>query len=255
MSKVDISTCQFDYKAAQCQDKWIIDLTNAKTDGYFVEAGAADGIRSSNTYVLEKHLNWQGICVEPIDGLYEMLIKNRNICENICLYSEEKEIEFLEFVDYSSAIKGKGGYDYSGYSGIKKHIHISRRKRLLLLSWQASLVSKEGGRYWDDVHKMWTDVKKGKTIKKHTMTLESLLDKHNAPNIIDYISLDTEGSEFAILKNFPFNKYTVMAFSIENRYCSNLLKHKGYIVVKNKFDPDNKHEYYYIHPNHQSIKK
>ena len=241
MSKVDISTCQFNYKAIQCQDKWIIDLTNAKTDGYFVEAGAADGIRWSNTYVLEKHLNWQGICVEPIDGLYELLIKNRKICENICLYSEEKEIEFLEYVIYDLPRTNllDALYKYSGYSGIKKHIHESRH---------------EAYHRYNKFYKRWDNIPTGNTIKKHTITLESLLDKHNAPNIIDYISLDTEGSELAILKNFPFNKYTVMAFSIENRYCDDLLKHKGYIQVKNKFD-NYVDEYYYIHPNHQSIKK
>ena len=60
-----------------CSDKWIVDLTNAKTNGYFVEAGAAGGITSSNTYVLEKQLHWQGICVEPLKFFYDILIKNR----------------------------------------------------------------------------------------------------------------------------------------------------------------------------------
>jgi len=64
MKRVDISTCHLDYKSTgtEYQDKWIVDLTNAKPNGYFVEAGSYDGIGGSNTYVLEKQLNWQGIC-------------------------------------------------------------------------------------------------------------------------------------------------------------------------------------------------
>ena len=51
MSKVDISTCNLNYKSNPNtnQDKWIVDLTNAKTNGYFVEAGAHNGIQQSNT--------------------------------------------------------------------------------------------------------------------------------------------------------------------------------------------------------------
>ena len=225
MSRIDISTCHLDYKSAktQCQDKWIVDLTNAKTDGYFVEAGALDGIITSNTYVLEKQLNWQGICVEPIDRKFKQLIKNRKICENVCLYSKEGKIEFVE------------SQTNPGWSGINKHIQIRKYKHDIIPI---------------NIFKTLRNI-----VKKQCLTLESLLDKHNAPNIIDYISLDTEGSEPEILKNFPFNKYTIMAFSIEGRYCSKLLKDKGYIQVENKFDELlKKVDYYYIHPNHPSIK-
>ena len=243
MSKVDISTCNLNYKSNPNtnQDKWIVDLTNAKTNGYFVEAGAHNGIQQSNTYVLEKQLNWQGICVEPIDSIFNVLIKNRKICENVCLFrANHKKIEFREFVEENEVIdsespwswkKFKNKNKWSGYSGISAYV-----KR--------------------DIDWTGRTLPAGRIIKKLCVTLESLLDKHNAPAIIDYVSLDTEGSEYQILKNFPFNKYTVMAFSIENGYrtCSNLLKDNGYIQVKNKFTNVN-YESFYIHPNHQSIKK
>tara|TARA_B100001971_G_scaffold71567_1_gene65980 strand:- start:439 stop:729 length:291 start_codon:yes stop_codon:yes gene_type:complete len=90
------------------------------------------------------------------------------------------------------------------------------------------------------------------------MTLENLLDKHETPFIIDYVSLDTEGSEYEILKSFPFNTYPkqIMAFSIEEAYnytrsdsCCALLNSIGYIEVKNKFSNAD-HEHYYVHPSH-----
>ena len=246
MKRVDISTCHLDYKSTgtEYQDKWIVDLTNAKTNGYFVEAGSYDGIGGSNTYVLEKQLNWQGICVEPVKFYFKELIKNRKICENVCLYSEEKEIEFREFVKYNDReLYTWQNYKMAGFSGINEHI-ISRFKSIEKNGHPA--INYQKPVLWSRKSDRKFELPEGRIIKKQSMTLESLLDKHNAPNIIDYISLDTEGSEYEILKNFPFNKYTIMAFSIEGSQCSKLLKNVGYIEVKNKFCNNNL-DYYYIH--------
>ena len=46
----------------------------------------------------------------------------------------------------------------------------------------------------------------GKKYKVKTISLEDLLDKYNAPKIIDYLSIDTEGSELDILSSFNFEK-------------------------------------------------
>ena len=37
-----------------------------------------------------------------------------------------------------------------------------------------------------------------------TVTLDDLLDEYHAPDIIDYMSIDTEGSEFHVLKRLKF---------------------------------------------------
>jgi len=225
------------------QDKWIVDLTNGgmgfgstlnKTAGYFIEAGACDGLNASNTYVLEKELNWKGICVEPNNKWFNELIKNRDACENVALYSKDGEIDFVECNYRDNDIYTFEDTDMKYYSGIKEHIY--------------------------QQHKSVTD--KGTIIKKPCMTLENLLDKHETPFIIDYVSLDTEGSEYEILKSFPFNTYPkqIMAFSIEEAYnytrsdsCCALLNSIGYIEVKNKFSNVD-HEHYYVHPSHTCFK-
>ena len=62
----------------------------------------------------------------------------------------------------------------------------------------------------------------------------------NAPNKIDYISIDTEGSEFAIITNFDFNKYDVEIFTIEHNGANfrkdviKLLNNKQYFRLPNK---------------------
>ena len=75
---------------------------------------------------------------------------------------------------------------------------------------------------------------KSTKIKKTTKTLEYILDKFNAPKIIDYLSLDVEGSELRILKNFPFNKYTFLALTIERPpiELEEILFKNGYVFVK-----------------------
>jgi len=46
------------------QDKWVLETLNFKTNGFFIDLGALDGINYSNTYALEKDYSWTGICVE-----------------------------------------------------------------------------------------------------------------------------------------------------------------------------------------------
>ena len=47
-----------------------------------------------------------------------------------------------------------------------------------------------------------------------------MLDEYKAPNLIDYMSIDTEGSEFDIIKNFDFSKRKINIISIEHNYHS-----------------------------------
>lgn len=58
------------------------------------------------------------------------------------------------------------------------------------------------------------DKDKGYLIKCDT--LNNVLEKNNAPNIIDYMSIDIEGSEFDALKNFDFKKWQINLITIEH---------------------------------------
>jgi len=48
------------------------------------------------------------------------------------------------------------------------------------------------------------------------ITMKKLLKDYDVPKMIDYISLDTEGSEPEILAEFPFDKYEVSLWTIEH---------------------------------------
>lgn len=82
-------------------------------------------------------------------------------------------------------------------------------------------------------------------------TLEDLLIKHNSPKIIDYLSLDTEGSEQEILSVFPFSKYSFRCITVEDtaeNYGISSLIQNGYVKVSNPFNLQNTWEHYYIRP-------
>ena len=54
------------------------------------------------------------------------------------------------------------------------------------------------------------------TIEVTSITLNSLLERHKAPTEIDYVSLDTEGSELRILSAFDFSRWNVRIWSVEH---------------------------------------
>ncbi len=200
-------------------DKWIVDLYKGKRGGYFVEAGALNGIAGSCTYTLEKFFNWTGLLVEP--GLpFKSLKKNRpgSICENVCITDKNGRVLFVDS-------------NNSGYSGIKEKLI------------QEDL--KHRGR-WGKPRDQWKSSGYQEKIIE-AITFYDLLKKHNAPKIIDYVAFDMEGSEYDALKVFPFEEYKIMAFSIEGDSCSELLLVKGYKQVKNQFNTEAPWEYYFIH--------
>lgn len=52
----------------------------------------------------------------------------------------------------------------------------------------------------------------------NTISLTDMLDKYNAPSVIDYLSIDTEGSEYNILLNHDFSKYNFSVITVEHNF-------------------------------------
>jgi len=82
------------YCASNCKKEPImtrlLDYLSGIENGFYIEAGAFDGIVQSNTKFLEEEYNWTGILVEP-SIVFNDLKKNRpfNILINKCLVSNE----------------------------------------------------------------------------------------------------------------------------------------------------------------------
>lgn len=89
------------------QDLWVLEQTNYKREGFFVEFGATDGVLLSNTYLLEKEFGWKGICAEPNPKFYEKLKENRNcIVSDACIAGKTGEtVNFILAEEYGSIEK------------------------------------------------------------------------------------------------------------------------------------------------------
>jgi FkbM family methyltransferase len=169
-------------KAQVRQDLFVLQELNFKSNGFFVEIGAANGVAMSNTWLLEKKFEWKGILSEPSSRYYESLPKNRSafIDNHFCWSETGIQKEFLELGD-------SGLSTLSDFAG--EGIHGSTR------------MSVEGKRYVVE-----------------SISLGDLLEKYSAPKSIDYISIDVEGAEMEILKNFQFDKYAVKIWTIEHNF-------------------------------------
>ena len=88
-----------------------------------------------------------------------------------------------------------------------------------------------------------------KIINVETKKLTTILNNCNAPNFIEFLSLDTEGSEYEILACHDFDKYLFGYICVEHNFIEinrikirTLLESKGYIFYReNNVDDD------YIH--------
>lgn len=60
--------------------------------------------------------------------------------------------------------------------------------------------------------------RQGETYPVKTISLLDMLRKHDAPQVIDYLSVDTEGSEFEILHAFDFAKYRFRVITVEHNF-------------------------------------
>lgn len=198
-------------KAQLKQDLFVINELNFKKNGFFVEFGATNGLDLSNTYLLEKEFNWNGILAEPAKHWHSDLRINRSCnIETDCVWINSNEI--LRFNETSN----KELSTIDAFSNSDNH----KNSRL------------DGNKY-----------------NVNSISLSDLLEKYNAPKSIDYLSIDTEGSEFEILSNFDFKKYSFKIITCEHNYSlnrekiHNLLKENGY---KRKFVGLSKWDDWYV---------
>jgi FkbM family methyltransferase len=78
--------------------------------GFFIEAGANDGVTQSNTLFFERHRGWRGLLIEPIPELAAKCRKNRprSIVENCALLAagDPRRELTMQFCNLMSLVKG-----------------------------------------------------------------------------------------------------------------------------------------------------
>jgi len=193
------------------QDLFVLSELGFKKGGYFVEFGATNGVSTSNTHLLETRFGWRGILAEPAKRWHKELRANRS-CEidTSCVWSHSNWV--LPF----------------------KEDQIGERSTLQSFSTLDSKTTRGNSSKLYDVP---------------TISLEDLLVKHDAPSAIDYLSIDTEGSEYEILSNFDFSKFQFRVITCEHNYTQSrerihdLLTRNGYT---RKFEMFSKVDDWYV---------
>ena len=164
------------------QDIFVLNELGYKRNGFFVEFGATDGVELSNTYLLETEFGWNGILAEAATIWHADLDRNRKArIDKRCVWKQSGETLMFNETEY-----------HAGLSTI-------------------DIFS-----FYDTLNAKGREI--GKKYPVQTISLMDLLEEHQAPTEIDYLSIDTEGSEFSILENFDFEKYRFKIITCEHNY-------------------------------------
>lgn len=188
------------------QDLWVLERTGRKRGGYFVEFGATDGIQLSNTFLLETEFGWTGLCAEPNPHYFEQLQQNRRCTvSSDCILGETgRDVEFVLADEFGSVV------DF-----MDSDKHAERRAAFR---------------------------NEGRVLRMTSISLDDFLEKHGAPRDIDYLSIDTEGSEYEILSHFPLDKWNIRLITVEHNFNADrgrirdLLLGHGYRVTETEWD-------------------
>lgn len=180
------------------QDIFAVLASAGKRNGTFVEVGVGTGQYLSNTYLMETELDWTGVLVEPNRSSHESI----KSCRKAHLDMRAATSSGGQTLVFEEVV---GSGEFSRLVGSKGH-------RL------------------DDYQIERYEVK--------TVTLNEVFEDKGMSHEIDFMSIDTEGSELDVLQGIDFNKYSFTALAIEHNYddaklaaIRALLTRHGYLQV------------------------
>ena len=184
------------------QDAFASFLIGDKYDKSYLEFGATDGLDLSNSYLLENSYNWKGVLSEPSIQWHELLKRNRKNTQIItkCIWKESgKKLDF--FMSDNGELSTLKDFVENDKTSIPANTDLRK--------------------------------KSGKMISVETISLNDVIKEYFSDICPSYISIDTEGSEYEILKSFDLNYYRPKLFTIEHNFTENESKIDEYLFNNN----------------------
>jgi FkbM family methyltransferase len=173
--------------------------------GFFLEAGALDGLYQSNTAYLESYLGWRGILVEPLPAKVIECARNRPRSEvvhcGLVRFGYGKPYIELRDLDAMTMVEGIDGVDVERRVESQRELGFAHHAMRFLAP---------------------------------ARTLDSVLADFGYP-AVDLFSLDVEGAELEVLNGIDFSRARMRNLVIETdrlRDVEPLLAAHGYLLAR-----------------------
>lgn len=172
---------------AQCGEDEIVMAYFGGRVGVYVDVGAFDGVTSSNTYTLQL-AGWRGVCVEPSPNAFNQLVEKRlsPVTECVqCACVDKSDVGVRQFLMMDTIPQ------FSGLS--PDHEKIKRECAVMGVKVNPQV------------------------INVRAMTLDEVLNQSAMGiNQIDFVSIDTEGTELDVLRGFDLDRWKPQLLCIES---------------------------------------
>lgn len=167
------------------QDQLVYEYFGCRREGFFVEVGANDPHGGSQTWLLEQN-GWTGLLVEPQEQFYRRLCERR---------------PRAKVVRAACSAPGKTGIaelhipegDLNGFATLERNV--------------------------DDF-----GIRYARIERVELVTLDALLAQLGNPKV-DFVSVDTEGTELDVLMGFNLARHQPKLILLEDK-CQSLAKHR-----------------------------
>ncbi len=160
--------------------------------GFFLEIGCWDGSLISQTLYLEQK-GWQGLCVDPFPRGF---VDRKCMLCNQAISADGKPREFL----WVTTDRRDGG-DVSYFSGFKDSVRIHLPMIEEFCNYTVTMVD--------------------------TITIPQLYKQYSLPQFIEFLSVDTEGSELEIFSSIDLDICKFGIISFEHNYDENVRRTIG----------------------------
>jgi FkbM family methyltransferase len=193
-------------------DRRLIQIVKpSRQRGYYVELGANDGLRQSNSYLLQQRFGWDGLLIEPSPFRFLECVDNRS-------FGRQPTFRCAACVDPGYSLPFVE-MEYADLMSVAFGLDLSRDDALRQAEKGVPFLDSPSQRH---------------RFGALARTLTSLLDEVGAPTDFDLLSLDVEGNELAVLQGLDFSRYRPRWILAECRddSVSRHLENAGYIAYE-----------------------
>lgn len=200
------------------QDRWLHDnVFKGQRHGVFVDVGA-HGEEGSNTWFFEKALGWTGLCIEANPACIPILNATRKgVVLNCAVLDEPGERPFLQITGTNVQLSGLVDHYSPAWASMLEQQRQQQQNRQAVINVKCR-------------------------------RLQDILDEH-AIRRVDYLSIDTEGSEMAVLRSVEWGRMDIRALTVEDNHATGeaarFLSQHGYVQV-HRIYPDS----FFVHAAH-----